>query len=467
MPKCEYDGCRAEIVFVRDSQTNRWKVYDAGSKPAPEAEHWRTCKGDEALRRRIRNGMEPGIFPCSPSRLKLYEKCALAYHRRYVQRIHEPENDEGILGTSLHERQAAILRGEPPPTPRIPLRLATDWTYLCRVMDRLEWDTTGGVAVEDRQTYSWQDGAIRVDYEVKLDFWRWGDTPYDVLVVDFKSGRTDLLPEEAQIQNWDVPGASALAKDVQAWSYPLVLYRTFPQIQRVRFQQVQLRHGGIVVAVEFTADQLEELDKVLRAKVSELIRDTDFEANPYCSVCPVGVHPITSYPVTVSGKGGQITLRRPESAEEAQRLAEFTLAARRVAGAGSKALQDWVRVHGPVGGWGFYPKTTREAPAAVDVKVGEGDDATTETITGIERVIELCFEHDMGWLVAELVGYRGKKLSTLLEAVARNKQAFVQALRDEGLILEETSTAFDWRDPSSESYQAALWPEPAEALPVA
>ncbi|HEV2036922.1 MAG TPA: PD-(D/E)XK nuclease family protein [Candidatus Dormibacteraeota bacterium] len=405
--------------------------------PGTTDEHLMVCDSPKARRVRVRLGLEPGIFPVSASRIELYETtlggCPLAYKRRYLDKIPEEQNSAGVLGRSLHQLQAALLQGKEPPTPVIPLKLYDDWAYLSRVMAGIQWDTRDA-AFEDRLTYGWQDGAMTVECECVLDFWRVEESTTGI-ITDWKSG-------------WAIEDEKELKTDVQANIYNLVVRRTLPWLEKVRFQQVQLRHGGATISVEFSADDADAFELALRAQVGRMIRDTDFQPNPYCTRCPAGTHPRIDYPVQVD-TDGEFVIAAPSTGEEAERLAAFTFAAHRLAAAGKDALKPWCDENGSVGGYGHHEIYERTLAAAVerpDPISGE-----MQTVWGILRALEIVEERGWAQLVPELFKLDGTKLRAILQSTKKYAEL---AIALEPLITVSVDTKFDHKN------------EPKKALPV-
>lgn len=429
--------CGASVDWRQLEENGPWRKVDANGE-----EHLLTCPSPDARRKRVRLGLEAGIFACSPSRIELYEPtvggCPLAYKRRYIDKIPEQADARATLGRSLHELQAALLQGKEPPTPVIPIQLADDWAYLSRVMEGIQWDTRDA-AFEDRQTYSWQDGAMTVEYEVVLDYWRVEDQT-TAIVTDWKSG-------------WAIEDDKELRHDVQALSNALVLLRILPHLEKVRFQQVHLRHNGAVVSAEFTVDQLEAFDLALRAQVGRMMRDTDFRPNPYCTRCPAGTHPKVEYPVQVDDNG-KFVVTPPTTADEAERLAAFTFAAQRLSYAGKDALKDWCDANGPVGGYGHHEVFERHLLPTVErpnAQTGE-----IQTIFGIERALEIVVEK--GWidLVPELFKLDGTKLRSILKSVKKYADL---AIGLEPLTYVTVDTKFEHRNVEKKALAASALEE--------
>lgn len=424
--------CGHEIDWRQVGDNGPWRQFDLAGD-----EHLLSCQSAKARRMRVRLGLEPGIFPVSASRIELYEPllggCPLAYKRRYIDKIPEEQNAAGVLGRSLHQLQAALLQGKDVPTPVIPLQLADDWAYLSRVMAGIQWDTRDA-AFEDRLIYSWQDGAMTVEYECVLDYWRVEDQT-TALVTDWKSG-------------WAIEDEKELKTDIQAQSYALVLFRTLPWLEKVRFQQVQLRHAGAVVSVEFTLEDAEAFDTALRSQVGRMIRDTDFRPNPYCTRCPAGTHPKVEYPVQLDDKG-EFVIALPADHDEAERLAAFTFAASRLAAAGKDALKDWCDANGSVGGYGHHEIYERHLVPAVERPnpvTGE-----MQTVWGILRALEIVEEKGWAQLVPDLFKLDGTKLRSILQSTKKYAEL---AIALEPLIVVDVDTKFDHKN------------EPKKALPA-
>lgn len=324
-------------------QPIEWATVDGRNKPInPDGrDHWLTCGHPDAKRRRIRAGKEPGIFPMSASRLKTWRQCPLAYRMRYVDDPRLPDDPNGMLslrgrlGNSLHMRQAAILRRESAPPPDVPLEFADDWGYLCHVMDRLQWDVTDA-SIEDTLIYEWPDEEMTVNFEARLDFWQYR-SDQTAVVTDFKSG-------------WAITPEKELKKDLQAQCYALVLFRLYPQLTRIRFQQVHLRHGGEVVGCEFEPVDANDFESVLRPEVGRILREVAFEPNPWCDTCPPGMHPRIEHP----------DIRPPLDQEEAVRLAAFARQRQQEYRAAMNALEPWCADHGDVGPLGHHEVIERE-----------------------------------------------------------------------------------------------------------
>jgi hypothetical protein len=450
---CRESACGARIVWRRVEVNGQMR--NRAFNP-DGTEHLTTCTGEEARRRRRRMGMEPGVFPVSPSRLELYRRCPRAYKRRYLD--HEPEDRSDprlVLGALAHARQAAMLKGggvipsveelcEQERT-AFPLELADDWAYLCRVMDQTDWDTRDA-AIEESQVVTWQDGAMTVEFEVKLDFWR--------IVSAQEAGITDFKT------SWDVLAPRALARDWQARSYPWTLWKLYPYLERIWFQLYSYRLQRTVRAEPaaerdyFVPADFNDFEGALRAEVHRMLIDQDFDPNPFCRVCPLGAHPVAHYPVTFDAQGG-VVLTEPTSEDEARRLMEFTWAAQRIASAGKTLLRPWCAEHRDLGPLGFQEHTRRVLRPATE------DDEGKATPTALQ-VLELLGSNEE-WTpqVAKAITLDGDWLKAILGS-KKKWTTLADALQP--YLEERIETRYEWAN--SDRLEAPKAPETTSPQPL-
>lgn len=404
---CKREGCGLPIV---------WRTVDGRNIPYdPDGqEHFMTCREEDAVKRRRRMGLEPGIFPVSPSRLELFRRCPAAYKRRYLDHERDERSPQMILGSLAHARQAAILRGGFIPTAKelcqqercsFPLELSDDWRYLCSVMDRTEWDTEDS-AVEEEHVVTWMDGAVTVEFVVKIDFWRVADGDA-AGITDFKT-------------SWDVLSPRALARDWQAQCYPWALWKKYPQFQALWFQLYSYRRQRTVRAEPapdrdyFLPHELGAFEEGLRAEVHRLITETEFAPNPFCRICPPGTHPVARPAVAVDG-AGEAHLVEPTTPAEALALAAYAWRAHRIASEAKSLLRPWCDTNGSVGPLGFQ----ESRGMALRSLSPHPEDETTATPT-IELVLDLLNEHE-DWmpLIPKAVVLDGDWLASVLKSTKK------------------------------------------------
>lgn len=423
--------CGASIEFSRED--GRWVPRNPDG-----TEHYLVCTSDRAREMRVRRGQEPGVFPIDPTRIRTYIGCPAAYKRRYIDRVPDEKGPAALLGIAIHEYAEARLQGLEPPLPVVPLEMATDWQIM---RDTFERQLEGGLwrlkdaAIEDRLKWSWREGAATVEMQVVIDWWQF-NAGYP-LVTDIKSGWA-VEHEDGALFKISTP--AELKKSVQGKSNVLVVSKQGFDISGGRFQEVHLRFGGEVVAADYSLDELDAFEEVLKGQVARMIRDTDFAPNPFCNVCPPGAHPTIKYPVAVA-ESGEVVIQPPRTAEEALRLAEFTHAARQVAAAGTGALKPWCKANGPVGTFAHVEHVSRRvAPYVLRQPAEEGGEPAR--VVGVEEVIALL--HEQGWddLLPELVVVDGTKLRSVLSS-KRKYVSLAAAL--EPLLVEERETKFEER----------------------
>ena len=445
MPK-PCNECGLPIDFRREG--GKWVPIDEGGQP-----HYLSCKGERARDMRVRRGEEPGVFPVSPTAIRLYLDCPAAYKRRYVDRQPEEKGPAAQLGIAMHEHIEARLKGEEPPLPVVPLEVARDW----RIMrDTFEYQLGNGLwdlrdaSIEDRLRWTWPEGAMQVEMMVVLDYWRYNNG-YPV-VTDWKTGWS-VEHEDAALFEIDTP--TRLKKSMQAQANLLVVSKHV-DIVGGRFQEVHFRYGGEIVGADLEMEDLAAFEEVLQAQVARMIRDADFTPNPFCTVCPVGAHPTVKYPVTIA-EGGEVIIQPPRTPEEAQRLAEYTHAARQIAGAGTDALKGWCAVHGPVGTFAHVEHISRRiAPYVLRQPAEEGGEPVR--VIGVIEAIRILEEQGWDDLLPELVVLNGTKLRGVLGA-KRKYVSLAAAL--EPLLVEERETRFEERRAVEEA------PEAVPAAPIA
>lgn len=460
----ECDDCHGTIRMVQTAEG--WKPYQPGTTTL----HWMVCPAEDARQRRIRKGLEPYTFPVSASSLDDYRDCKYFYMLRNFDRLKNlglitpqleaqvlshfpdghvalPENPAGLLGRACHSYFAVRLKGgsqdeatEAAQEEGIPVAFWRDFMIMTRSFEgqltREMWDPRGA-SIEDRLNMEWKEGAITVQLQVVLDFWRL-DSPHWPVVTDWKTGRA-IDPEYK------------LRADVQAGSNVLVLKDQLPQIQGGRFQQVQFRYAAAddPPGVDFSEDDLEWIDKAIKSQVKAMIAERDWRYNPYCQYCPPGAHPTANFPVAVLEKGA-VHIKMPQTIEEAEVIAEVILASAKIASAGREVLRPWVELNGPVGGFDHYPKVKRElAREWIEHAPGEGGELIeVRKLFGVERFIEILRDFGYGQELPEYIYVSGTKLKTILDST-RKHASIGQAVRDNDLIVESTGTEFEWRAPEA------------------
>lgn len=440
--------CQKPIEFARED--GRWVPRNPDG-----TEHYLTCTSDRAREMRVRRGQEPGVFPVDPSRIKTYIDCPAAYKRRYIDRIPDEKGPAALLGIAIHEYAEARLQGLEPPLPVVPLEMATDWGIM---RDTFERQMEAGLwrlkdaAIEDRLKWSWQEGAMTVEMQVVIDWWQF-NAGYP-LVTDIKSG-WGVAHDDGALFKISTP--AELKKSVQGKANVLVVSKQGFDVTGGRFQEVHLRFGGEVIAADYSLDELDAFEEVLRGQVARMLRDTEYVPNPFCNVCPVGAHPTVSYPIAIA-EGGEIVLQPPRTPEEALRLAEYTHAARRVAAAGTDALNPWCKANGPVGTFAHVEHVSRRvAPYVLRQPTEEGGEPIR--VAGVEEVIAILREQGWERLLPELVVVNGAKLSSVLNS--KGKYVSLAAALEPHL-MEERKTKFEERREAVDPAE----PSPVEQAPT-
>lgn len=436
--------CGQLIDFQR--QDGRWVPLNPDGR-----EHYLTCTSERARDMRVRRGQEPGVFPVDPTRIRTYINCPAAFKRRYVDRAPDLKGPAALLGIAVHRYAEARLKGEEPPGPDVPLEYARDW----RIMrDTIELQLANGLwdlrdaSVEDRLRWTWQEGAMTVELMVVMDWWNYNNG-YPI-VTDIKSG-WGVDHDDAEL--FKISTESELKKSVQGMANILVIGKHV-EIEGGRFQEVHLRFGGELVGADYELADIDAFEEVLKAHVARLIRDTEFIPNPFCTVCPVGAHPTVTYPIAIADGGEEVVVQPPRDQAEAQRLAAFAHAARRVAGASTDALKGWCAVNGPVGTFGHVEHVGRRiAPYVLRAPLEEGG----EPIRAVGTLEAIRVLQEQGWddLVPDLFPSNG----TRLRAVLGSKKKYVSLAKALEPLLEET------RETKFEERRVVAEPAPAEAGP--
>jgi len=429
MANCK--DCGLAIEWQR--AVGKWNPVDADGQP-----HYLTCSSERARDMRVRRGQEPGIFPVDPTRIRTYIDCPAAYKRRYVDRIPDEKGPAAQLGIAVHRYAEARLKGEEPPAPVVPLEYARDWRIMRDTIDlQLQnglWDLRDA-AVEDRLKWTWTEGAMTVELMVVMDWWAC-ENAYPV-VTDIKSG---WGVEHDGGELFKVSSKAELKKSVQGQANILVIGKHVP-IEGGRFQEVHLRYGGELVWADYEPEDIAAFEEVLRAHVALMIRDNEFVANPFCTVCPPGTHPTLKQPITIGEDGKEITLQAPRTREEAERLAAYAHAARRVAFAATDALKGWCAVNGPTGTFAHVAHVSKRiAPFVLRTPAEEGGEP--ERVVGVKEVVRILEEQGWGDLLPELVVVSGTKLRSVLNST-RKYVSLAGALAP--LLIEEHETRFEER----------------------
>jgi hypothetical protein len=441
--------CGNEIQFRRED--GRWVPYD----PATSREHYLTCTSERARDMRVRRGQEPGVFPISPSAIRTYLDCPLAYKRRYIDRAPDPKGPAALLGIALHQYIEARMKGESPPAPEVPLELTRDWRIMRdtfeRQLDQGAWDLRDA-SVEDRLRWTWQDGAMQVELMVVLDYWRYnGGFP---VVSDWKTG-WGVDHEDSALFEIDTP--ARLRKSVQAQANLLVIGKHV-EIEGGRFQEVHFRYGGEIVGADLELADLDAFEEVLQAQAGRMLRDTEYVPNPFCAVCPVGAHPTVRYPLAIA-ESGEVVIQPPRTPEEAQQLAAFAHAARQTATAATEAMRPWCAANGPTGPFAHVEHVSRRvAPYVLRQPAEEGGEPVR--VIGVEEVIGILREQGWEDLLPELVVVSGTKLRSVLGS-KRKYVSLAATLEGRGLLVEERVTRFEERETVAEPEVAM----PADAAP--
>jgi len=414
------NDCGAQIDFRRDG--DRWVPVNPDG-----TDHYMTCTSDRARDKRIRRGQEPGMFPVDPSRIRMYIDCPRAYQRRYIDRIPDEKGPAAHLGIAIHRYAEARLLGLEPP-PLVPLEMARDWRMMRDTFDRQFdndlWDLRDA-AVEDRLRWTWQDGEMTVELMVVIDWWRYDDG--FVIANDIKSG-WGVDHDDGEL--FKVGTEAELRKSVQGLANILVISKHVPLGRGGRFQEIHLRFGGEIVGADYSPDDLDAFEEILKAHVGRMIRDTEFAPNPFCRVCPPGAHPVE-----------EAAIRPPRTAEEARRLAAYAHEQRRIAAAATEALRPWCAANGPVGTFAHVEHTVRRlAPYVERPAVEEGGEPIR--VPGVLEAIRILQEQGQDELLTELVVLSGKKLPGILRST--RKHASVAAAL-EPLLIAETETKFEER----------------------
>lgn len=428
------DQCGAKIKLVQ-LEGGRWMAYN----PDTTTEHWLTCTSEDAKQRRVRRGREAFTFPISPSFLKDYASCprycaakhfhtlkALGKIPQWLEddiyshfpdgKVAMPEIEAGLFGRAAHVYFAARLKGKAREEARelasaegIPFAFWRNFQITAAIFDRQfesgRWPTADA-SIEDRQTYSWQEGEVTVELKVILDYWRIVDGRIDS--TDWKTGR---MSNDNEYE---------LLEDVQAGANMLVLQRLLPHLKGGVFRQVQFRSDADrPVEATFSTRDLDGVELALRSQVRRILADERFDPNPYCDVCPPGLHPMPKFAITVLDDG-EVEMRLPLTAsrEEADRIAQVAAAADRISKAAKDALRAWCDVNGEVGGFAHYLSTSRQLKPEWSEEVETPEGVVVRKMTGIEKAFEIIRERGF----AGEIGRKGKLDGTWLRSVFSAKK---------------------------------------------
>ncbi len=369
-----------------------WRLIQGKNVPYnPDGqEHKLTCPSERWTRWRVRQGLVPGVFPMSISRIGAYRRCPQLFYRRYVRHLPDPDSSAAEFGREFHAYAAARIIAsrdgqEPPPRPASPrVESVYEWTAMCAALEAQVWDASNVYGVEQPIEYVWHDEAMVVAFEGVLDLVTVDTAEGSATINDLKTG-------------WAVESPVELFQQLQSQVYALLLLRKLPRLKRIRFQQIQFRRGGRAVAARhpkegrdyYLAEDLNEVERSLRQEVGKILRDGDFTANAACVTCPVGAHdmPALAYykTITVGVANGYLEIpafMTPRTEHEARRLALTAHVSRRIEAAARDAVRGWCADHGPLsispdealGHWERSERSCRDIPAALDLLVRNGYD---------------------------------------------------------------------------------------------
>jgi hypothetical protein len=421
MKSCQ--DCGAPIEFKKEA--GRWipmdpfQPHDYDEVPREPVEHWRTCTSSRARDRRVRHFLEPGVFPASISALISYKRCPAWYRRVKLGGEVDSKGPYARFGIEFHRFAEAWLTDAPIPELHPPIEAWDEFTRAVESFKRLAWDTSKLVAVEERLTHGWQEGAMQVEFMAVVDALMIdGDL---AIIPDWKTGHQ--LSDEEQLE-----------KDLQALGNCLVVSKHYPQLNAFLPQQVQTRLGCRIVMPRdadgrpkpYSRDDLVRFESVLKAEIRQMMTDTEYVANPDCNYCPPGAHARSksldvyrSMNLDFARGKMAIEIAEPRTIDEARRVAAGTKFAGALYGAGKKALEPFASREGAVdlGDWGAFGFWASE-----EIKCA-----------------------DMQWLADWLLSH-GMKLDDYLRADTRKLRTLVENYPElKAIINARIESEFGWR----------------------
>jgi len=297
----------------------------------------------------------------SPTRARSYEECPWKFRETYVRKVPTLPNDLLDQGSLIHELLELMIQH------LVQTKQTTAVHDISAIWDRFvaqrEQAVPERMYAEAKRIVERFAGQFRLDLDrvwkaeaelaVNANGEACGWTDPDALV----RGRGDLVLVDGPlgwVDDWKsgrvTKSSDALAEDLQARTYGMLLFRANPALQQVtvRFQYIRWGYTASTIFrkedIEATWKRWLEISARIEAALARLDDEQLWAPTPgsHCTGCPV----VTRCPLGMVTANEQFGL--PTSAEQAEELAKRTL----VLDAARKAINDnlkqWVEAAGPI-----------------------------------------------------------------------------------------------------------------------
>lgn len=275
------------------------------------------------------------------SKLEMYEKCAWAYKKVYIERIPRAESEALIIGKQCHAIVAEYLEH------LIQQNLATDWEWAPLAKNI----TPDVLQIWERFRESFvlppmEDPRV----EIRLAFTRnWHPTEffapdaYFRMVIDWAFRQGDLGIIQDWKTNYVIP--QTVEKDLQLLTYGWGLKEAlYPEVQEVLLRLHFLRYSK-EREILLTSEELSGVPDMLTTRIEVIEADTTFSPTPgsFCGWCGVTAHcPVMAEALV------PMEVLAPATREQAEKAASLLLTLQRMEKDLAVRLKEWVRENGPI-----------------------------------------------------------------------------------------------------------------------